>query len=395
MFCEEHPHQTVCEHTFRNYVNEIPATKLLKRVRQLRFNKEQSVDVRRYLKELLAIDKLSHAKKKEIVEQFPEENPSGEGIPERTVERGSSAPLAPKLLAVILYVCGLSQEMLGMLLGVSKTSIHNWIYRVCSDRLYGEILQNIQQWSGQVSFDEKWIKIKGVWHFALCAVDSVTGFPLFMDIYPSLDADNWTLFFKRFQALYGKPTLIQSDGSQSLAAARERVFSGVRYQLCKFHKLRNLMKRLREQGYEPKRFRRFVRLAKQMFSNKSVSSRKDAARRLQHLAAEQVSSYIAERILTCWRQLTMSLTNNASERFNRKIEKCFSGRYGIASVESATVLLRGLFFKELLLNGKKHIDLTSELGAIDLSRICQEELDAGKILHFFHDYVPSQIDKLA
>jgi transposase-like protein len=358
IFCEEHPQEQVCEQTFRNYVNTIPATKILKRIRQLGFTKEQSFDVRRYVKELLTLDKLSRAKKKEIVEHFPEVEASVACSPGKEGEGFSSATLSSKLLAVILYVCGLSQEMLAMLFGVSKTSIHNWIYEVCSEELDWEIIRNIARWSGQVSFDEKWVKIKGVWHFVLCAVDGVSGFPLLIESYPRLNADNWTLFFKRFKALYGTPKLIQSDGSQPLAAAREVVFSGVRYQLCKFHKLKNLIKRLRQHVQDPKLFGRCVRLAKHIFANKAVSSRKHAAKRLQELGGEQVSSYIDERILAFWRKLTMSLTTNASERFNRKIEKCFSGRYGIASVESAKVLLRGLFFKELLLNGKKHVDHT-------------------------------------
>ena len=91
----------------------------------------------------------------------------------------------------------------------------------------------------------------------------------------------------------------------------------------------------------------------------------------------------------------MSLTSNASERFNRKIEKCFSGRYGIPTVESAQVLLRGLWLKELLLNGHQHRSQTSELASINVSRICQEHLDSGKILHFFHDSEESQVEKLA
>jgi len=35
------------------------------------------------------------------------------------------------------------------------------------------------------------------------------------------------------------------------------------------------------------------------------------------------------------------------------------------------------------------------LTSIDLSRICQEHLDTGKILHFFHDDEPSQVEKAA
>jgi hypothetical protein len=59
------------------------------------------------------------------------------------------------------------------------------------------------------------------------------------------------------------------------------------------------------------------------------------------------------------------------------------------------VLLRGLWLKELLLNGHHHLSQTSELASMNLSRICQEHLDSGKILHFFHDYEASQAKKLA
>jgi transposase-like protein len=339
--------------------------------------------------------KLSSARKKEIVALFPEVQADKQSKSGGKAIEVSSAPDQKKLLVVLLYVCNVSQDMLSLLFGVGKTSIHNSIYALCSEELDWQILSAIVCWSGKVSFDEKWLWIDGSWHFALCAVDSVSGFPLLIELYPTLDSVNWTLFFKQFKALYGVPTLITSDGSQSLAIARELVFKGVRYQLCKFHKLRNLIKRLRQHIRDPKLFRRSVRLAKHMFSNTSVSSRKHAAKTLQKLTGNQVSSYIDGHILKCWRKLTMSLTNNASERFNRKIEKCFSGRYGIPSPESAKVLLRGLWLKELLLNGHKHLDATSKLTSIDLSRICQEHLDTRKILHFFHDNDPSRIEKVA
>ena len=394
-FIEEHPEVSVSETSFRKYVNEIDGSKSLKRMQQLVGKEGSSIDSKRYLKELLSLAEFSVAKKKEIVEVFAEVK---DERPAKTCMKSlelSSPVVQKKLLVVFLYVCNVSQEVLSLLCGVSKTSIHNWIYDVCPEDLDWQILAAIVCWSGQVSFDEKWLWIDESWHFALCAVDSVTGFPLLIKLYPTLDSVNWTLFFRHFRTLYGIPKLITSDGSQSLAIARELVFKGVRYQLCTFHKLRNLMKRLRQHIHDPKLFRRCVRLAKHIFSNTSVSSRKHAAKTLQKLAGKQVSSYIDGHILKYWRKLTMSLTNNASERFNRKIEKCFSGRYGIPSPESAEVLLRGLWLKELLLNGQKHLDATSELTSIDVSRICQEHRDTSKILHFFHDNNPSRIEKVA
>jgi hypothetical protein len=111
------------------------------------------------------------------------------------------------------------------------------------------------------------------------------------------------------------------------------------------------MKRLRQHIKEPKLLKRWHRLARHIFSNRWISSRKSAAKRLQNLAGEQISSYIDEHILQYWRSLTMSLTNNASERFNRKIENAVSARYGIPSDQSARVILRSVWLKEVLLNG--------------------------------------------
>lgn len=203
------------------------------------------------------------------------------------------------------------------------------------------------------------------------------------------------MFFTRFHALYGVPTLIQSDGSRALAAAREIVFAGVRYQFCQFHKLRNLQKRLRHHMHDPKLLIRCTRLARHIFSHTGASSRKQAAKTLQDLAGQEVSDYLDAHILSVWRHLTQSRPNNAAERFNRKIGKCLSGRYGFSSTTSVEVLLRGLWLKELILNGQKHLAAHSQFKELDVSTMCPESLDLGKILHNFDDYALSQTKKLA
>jgi transposase-like protein len=392
-FCEAHPTESVSEETFRKYANAIDGLKIVRRVQHLVRPGTATLDCSRYLSEVLVCDRLSPAKKKEIVTVFPEaENGSCPpavkpvDLPRSTVQK--------KLLVVILFACNVSQELLGLLMGVSKTSIHYWIAGLCTEEFEWQMLREITCWSGKVSFDEKWVKIKGEWYFVLCAVDSVSGFPLLLALYPTLDTVSWTLFFKRFRALYGRPTLIQCDGSHALAAAREIVFAGVRYQLCKFHKLKNLMKRLRQHVSDRPTCRRCVRLAKHIFSNATVSSRKYAAKTLKKVAGKEVAEYLAEHILAPWRHLTMSLTNNAAERFNRKIKKCFSGRYGIPSPRSAAILLRSLWLKEILLNGQKHLDVTSPFRQIDLAATCQEYVDTSQILHFFHEHNPALLEKV-
>ena len=394
-FCEAHPQETLSESTFREYVKDIDGGKILQRVRQVVSTTEVSLDVQRYLQEILALNEVSAAKRKEILEVFPVVDASSSETRKASGVDLKNPTVSRKLLVVVLYVYTVPQEVLALLFGVGKTSIHTWIYAVCGEDVEWQILREIVCWSGQVSFDEKWVKIKGQWYFVLCAVDSVSGFPLLIDLYPTLDTVSWTLFFRRFDALYGRPRLIQSDGSRALAAARQIVFDGVQYQLCKFHKLRNLMKRLRQHLHDPKLLTRCVRLAKHIFSNTWVSSRKHAAKTLQNLAGQEISTYLEVHILSVWRHVTQSLTNNGAERFNRKIEKCLSGRYGFASPTSVEVLLRGLWLKELLLNGRKHLAATSQFRDLDWTEICQESLNVDKILHNFDDYALSRIEKLA
>lgn len=394
-FCEAHPQEKLSEATFREYVKDIDGGKILQMVRQVVSKTECSLDVQRYLQEILALKEVSAVKRKEIVEVFPAVVPSP-SVGRCGHEGDLSHPAASrKLLVVLLYIYNVPQEVLALLFGVSKTSIHTWIYAICGEEVEWCILGEIIRWSGKVSVDEKWVKIKGQWYFVLWAVDSVTGFPLLLDLYPTLDTVSWTLFFKRFHALYGRPRLIQSDGARALAAARELVFPGVQYQLCKFHKLRNLMKRLRHHIHDPKLLKRCQRLANHIFANIWVSSRKQAAKTLKTLAGQEVSEYLEGHIFGVWRHLTHSLTNNAAERFNRKIEKCVSGRYGFSSPTSVVVLLRGLWLKELVLNGQKHLAASSQFQELDVSTICQEALDMGKILHNFDDYTLSRAKKLA
>ena len=98
------------------------------------------------------------------------------------------------------------------------------------------------------------------------------------------------------------------------------------------------MKRLRQQSRAPTLLTRGHRVARQSFANTGVSRRKQAAKTRQQLAGPEVSSSIDAHLLNAWRKPTLALTNNAAERFNRKIEKCFSGREGMPSTKSAHVL---------------------------------------------------------
>lgn len=142
-----------------------------------------TLDVSRYLAEVLACDRLSTAKKKGSVAIAPACEEDACSPPAEPVHL-TPPTVQKKLLTVFLFACNASQEVLSLLMGGSKTRIHYWIAGVWTDEFEWQMLQAITCWSGKVSCDEKWVKIKGERDFVLCAVDSLSGFPLLMARYP-------------------------------------------------------------------------------------------------------------------------------------------------------------------------------------------------------------------
>jgi hypothetical protein len=130
-FCEAHPQETLSETTFREYVKDIDGGKILQRVRQVVSKTEWSFDVQRYLQELLDLKEVSTVQRKEIVEVFPAVDASSSETRSAPGVDLSHPAVSRKLLVVLLYVYNVPQEVLALLFGVGKTSIHTWIYAVC------------------------------------------------------------------------------------------------------------------------------------------------------------------------------------------------------------------------------------------------------------------------
>jgi hypothetical protein len=126
-----------------------------------------------------------------------------------------------------------------------------------------------------------------------------------------------------------------------------------------------------------------------------VSSRKYAARSLAQIAPKEVKEYVENNILGVWKKLTRSFTSNSAERWNRKLEKCFRGRYGIKTPESAKVLLRSLWFQESMMSGQRHLDDLNEFTAQKIAEACQETLLCLENLHFLEERKSPDLKKAA
>ncbi|MCD4817069.1 MAG: transposase [Candidatus Cloacimonetes bacterium] len=386
IFQEEHPEFKMSETTFRNYASQIDALKLKKRYDKFLEVEKGSLNNNFLLKELLEQETLSDVSKKVIISHFKIEDNSHIKKEKADNFLMNLDVYGSALLVSFLIACGMNYFPLSILLGVSKATIHNLFYSLPD--LGNLIRGSIVKWSGTISIDEKWIWIGNKWFYALTIVDNETGFPLYIKLFPTITSESWQIFMRGFKSIYGNPVLIISDGSKALAKARNIVFANVPYQLCKFHKLKNLYRRIHENTNDPKLRKKLFRLAKNIFRNSSVSSRKKVAQRMVEMNIPGVSDYVRKNILGDWKHLTKGFTSNASERWNRKITKVTAKRYGLKSEKFVISLLNSLWMKEAFFN-QAHLS-QSFITEVDLPKICQKNLKTANIIEFFKKKVAKQ-----
>jgi len=385
IFNKEHPEYKISKTTFRNYIRQIDTVKYKKAVEKYTDQSKGSINNKILLKELITQDAISDIAKEVIAEHFNiKEEIESEQEEEKKKEVNffkNFNSYGLSLLIAFLLACGLNYYVIAILFGISKSTVHNKFHSL--PNLGNLISRFITIKPRVVSIDEKWIKIKGKWHYVLSIVDNITGFPLYVKLFPSITAESWMVFMRGFKAIYGNPQKIVSDGSSSLSKARATVFSDVPYQLCKFHKLKNLNRKIYENVYDAKLRRKLLKLAKNIFRNRSVSSRKRTALTIVEMDIPKVSDYVQKNILGEWEHLTESLTSNASERFNRKIEKVISKRYGLKSVKFVTALLNALWMKEAFFN--KKLLPNSFITKVDFHKLCQENLKIDNLMSFLKE----------
>lgn len=377
LFSTKHPEYKMCLTTFNNYYSQIDCCKLHKRFLELISIEKCHPNKDRILSEILEEGTVTPQKRKVIKTVFPElKETEDKKVQEEISFHKNISKFTKHLLVMFLVASGLNFEVIAQLFGASKSSIHNWFYKL--PYLQSTIQQSIKYWSGIITTDEKWIKINNEWFYMLSIVDDKTGFPLYFSLVSDLKADTWKLFFQRFYRLYGKPKLVISDGSKALAKGLRDAFSGVPHQLCKFHKLKNLIRRIYESVEDFDERSKMLKQAIRIFSNTTYFGRKRCAIALMNCRYTSVSSYVSKNILGDWGKLTKGYTSNSAERWNKKIEKVTLGRYGLKSTRFVLHLVTSLWLKEAI-KDTRHFE-ECFLHEINMANECQQIMNKCNIL---------------
>jgi transposase-like protein len=369
IYNKEHPELMSSNGGFRNLVKDIDALKLYNQCRKLLKNKAEEPEKK------ICEEDVSNILCKRI---DPSLASSSDDNNWKMYNLNRNLPFYNKaFLSLYLLSCGTNMSVVGNILGVAKSTVSDWIYKLPD--LKKMLLNSIKSWSGVVCMDEKWLKINGKWHYVFSVVDHYTGFPLYYKTVGAQNTDTWEAFMSEFKKIYGKPKLIISDGSLALAAARRKVFPEISFQYCWFHKLKNLNKRIYQVKDEKLR-EKLLKMSDGMFHNRHPSSRKRTAQRIVAMNVPGVSKYVEKNILGNWRHLNKMLTSNAAERWNRKINKVMLGRYGLKSVKFVDKLLEGLVIREAM-NNQKHLR-KGFITNLNIAKICQANINSVQILDF-------------
>lgn len=285
------------------------------------------------------------------------------------------------LLVKFLVGANINYSIISLILGISKSYVKDLAHRGPS---FNNVLQNsIKRYSGKICVDEKYIKLNGNFVYIYSAVDAETGIPLMTELLFTKDVNSWIAFFSKFKKQYGTPKLIISDGYAPLAQGRKAIFPNVSFQYCKFHKIKNFIKKLYENEKDYEKIKIAISKLKQVFSRKTVGGRRKALLELEKMLTGDVKKYFDNKIKKEWKHLTKSLTSNAAERWNKKIKKIVSGKYGLKTPETISLLVNCLWFKELIMNGKIHLDSESTISNLNITELCQEMIPIKQLDQLF------------
>ena len=112
------------------------------------------------------------------------------------------------------------------------------------EELREQLEQSHIQFSEVLSFDEQYVKVMGEWIYKVTAMDSVTGhvYDIAIATKEEYDKEYVINFLKPLVEKFSIEVLV-TDGAKMYPEIMEEL--GVKHKLCNFHKMQNLIKRIR------------------------------------------------------------------------------------------------------------------------------------------------------
>ena len=263
----------------------------------------------------------------------------------------SVSALPPRIrlmvVALTLYFWNVPLSRIALWLGVSKTTVYNWVIGLAV-----ALFPIIQAWIAngakglRLLIDEKWVKIKGCWHFWFVALDDETGLPLLNRLLPTQGTWSCCWFLVLLKHLGKMPHIIITDGLAAYHGAIASVFQTSKHLLCVFHHQQGVTAWLKRH-LPNAQTETLVLLKGKMKRVVQTCDPRTVIRRLQTLEAQDaqegwgLTSWIStvrvklDRLRPALRRNQFPRTTNQVERFFRAFQRFYKTRGGFHSIISA------------------------------------------------------------
>jgi len=256
---------------------------------------------------------------------------------------GISSALRWICRCLTFYYWGVSLSRLGMWLGVHKTTVLRWMLGlvVCLwPVVYGWIAQQVR--GGIAYADEKWVKLRGTWHYWFVVLDEATALPL-VD-FLSASRSGWVCRWLgvRLEGMGIRLKALCTDGLASYG----KLLPEIPHLLCHFHYQRGVTSWLKAHFSKPEDVQARKQAMKKVLQ---TQDKRTVRRRLDKLRTqasglgivgwvEQTRARLG-KLLPAGGSRILPTTTNAIERFFRTFNRFYKVRCGFHSVRSARLEL--------------------------------------------------------
>src|SRR5215468_407328 len=238
-----------------------------------------------------------------------------------------------------LFYWNVPLSVLGRWCGVHKTTILRWVLGLAL-----ALWPLISRWIGKhvkasmVYVDEKWLKIRGRWHYWFVILDVATELPVLAVLLPS--RGQWACRWVGRQLRQRKkvPKVLITDGLQAYAY----LAPGAKHVLCRFHHQQGVTHWLKQHFTTQEEIDTRKPAMKRLFQ---THDKRTVRRRLARLKARAAAWGLTPWVSTVEAKLPQLIcsagsvrlpsTSNAVERFFRAFQRFYCTRGGFHSVLSA------------------------------------------------------------
>jgi transposase-like protein len=238
-----------------------------------------------------------------------------------------------------LFYWNVPVSVLGRWFGVHKTTILRWVLGLALalwPLLYAWIGERVK--AQMVYVDEKWLKIRGRWHYWFVVLDVDTELPVLATILPSRSPWACRWIGRQLRQLKKVPRVIITDGLQ----AYTYLVPGAKHVLCRFHHQQGVTHWLQQHFATEAEINARKPVMKQLLQTHDKRTVRRRLARLQEQAPALGIMPWVNRVEVKLPELICSVgsarlpsTTNAIERFFRVFERFYKTRRGFHSVPSA------------------------------------------------------------